>query len=124
MNNEPLTVYSNEGCMQCTATLRALEAAGLEFEVVNLSTDPEALAKLKAAGFLQAPVVETVDHSWSGFRPDKIDDVAKRIDRRYGHEGSLCTNASHRRLATALRGAPLPRPCEPIRLASGRRGSG
>jgi glutaredoxin-like protein NrdH len=58
--------------------MRALEAAGIECEVVDLSTDPEALARLKAAGFLQAPVVETVDQSWSGFRPDKIDDVAKR----------------------------------------------
>ncbi|MEW2014283.1 MULTISPECIES: glutaredoxin-like protein NrdH [Microbacterium] len=78
MKNEPLTVYSNEGCVQCTATMRALEAAGIEFEVVDLSTDREALARLKAAGFLQAPVVETVDQSWSGFRPDKIDDVAKK----------------------------------------------
>ncbi len=78
MKNEPLTVYSNEGCVQCTATLRALRDAGIDFEVVDLSTDPEALARLKAAGFLQAPVVETADQSWSGFRPDMIDAVAKK----------------------------------------------
>lgn len=51
---------------------------GRREEVVDLSTDPEALTRLKAAGYLQAPVVETVDQSWSGFRPDKIDDVAKK----------------------------------------------
>ena len=28
MNDEPLTVYSKPGCVQCTATLRALDNAG------------------------------------------------------------------------------------------------
>ena len=29
MNDELLTVYSKAGCVQCTATLRALDAAGI-----------------------------------------------------------------------------------------------
>jgi glutaredoxin-like protein NrdH len=78
MKNEPLTVYSSEGCVQCTATLRALKAAGIPFEVVDLGEDPAALAKLKAEGFSQAPVVDAAEISWSGFRPDMIDALTKK----------------------------------------------
>ncbi len=35
MNDEPLTVYSNTGCVQCTATLRALDNAGIPYRVIN-----------------------------------------------------------------------------------------
>lgn len=67
-----ITVYTKPACVQCTATYRALDAKGIEYEVRDLSTDEAALQAVKDFGYLQAPVVVAGDEHWSGFRPDKI----------------------------------------------------
>ena len=68
-----IQVYSKSGCVQCNATYRALDDRGVEYDVVDMSVDPDALEKVKALGHLQAPVVITPDgEHWSGFRPDLI----------------------------------------------------
>lgn len=67
-----ITVYTQPACVQCTATHRALDKAGLEYESVDLTTDVGALDRVKELGFLQAPVVVTETTSWAGFRPDLI----------------------------------------------------
>jgi glutaredoxin-like protein NrdH len=67
-----VTVYTKPSCVQCTATYRALDNKGIEYEVHDVSTDDAALEHVKSLGYLQAPVVVTDDDHWSGFRPDKI----------------------------------------------------
>lgn len=67
-----VTVYSKPACVQCTATYRALDARGIEYEIFDLSVDEIALQTVKDLGYLQAPVVVTEADHWSGFRPDKI----------------------------------------------------
>ena len=67
-----VTVYTKPACVQCQATHRALDSKGVEYEVVDLSTDASALERVMDLGYLQAPVVITDDDHWSGFRPDKI----------------------------------------------------
>lgn len=67
-----ITVYTKPSCVQCNATYRALDSKGLEYEVLDLSEDQEALEMVKSLGYLQAPVVITENDHWSGFRPDKI----------------------------------------------------
>lgn len=67
-----ITVYTKPSCVQCTATYRALDAKGIEYEVRDLSTDEAALQAVKDLGYLQAPVVVAGTEHWSGFRPDKI----------------------------------------------------
>ncbi|SLM87684.1 glutaredoxin-like protein NrdH [Brachybacterium nesterenkovii] len=67
-----ITVYSKPLCVQCDATKRALNKAGVAYDVVDVTEDAEALAKVKALGYMQAPVVITGDDHWAGFRPDKI----------------------------------------------------
>ena len=74
-----ITVYTKPSCVQCTATYRALDSKGIEYEVLDLSQDPAALEQVKALGYLQAPVVITDEDHWSGFRPDKIDELASRL---------------------------------------------
>jgi glutaredoxin-like protein NrdH len=73
-----ITVYSKPSCVQCTATYRALDSKGLAYEIKDVSQDEAALEQLKTLGYLQAPVVVYQDQHWSGFRPDKIDEVAKQ----------------------------------------------
>lgn len=68
----PITVYTKPACVQCNATFRALDKAGIPYQVVDVSTDAEALDHIKVLGYMQAPVVVTETEHWSGFRPDKI----------------------------------------------------
>lgn len=67
-----VTVYTKPACVQCTATKKALDKAGIEYSLVDISIDEEARDYVMALGHLQAPVVVTQDDHWSGFRPDRI----------------------------------------------------
>jgi glutaredoxin-like protein NrdH len=74
-----ITVYSKPACVQCEATYRALDKKGLEYDVVDVTQDPEALALVRELGYLQAPVVVAEDTHWSGFRPDQISALAAKV---------------------------------------------
>ncbi|CAI36633.1 glutaredoxin-like protein NrdH [Corynebacterium jeikeium] len=67
-----ITVYTKPACVQCNATKKALDKAGLEYELVDISLDDEARDYVMALGHLQAPVVVAGEDHWSGFRPDRI----------------------------------------------------
>lgn len=71
-----VTVYSKPNCVQCTATYRALDKAGVTYQIFDLTQNPEAMTKLLAHGYQQAPVVWVNDTThWSGFRPDLIKQI-------------------------------------------------
>lgn len=72
MHTQSITVYSKPQCVQCNATYRALDKAGLDYEVVDVSVDADALERVRALGHLSAPVVVAGDAHWSGFRPERI----------------------------------------------------
>lgn len=74
-----ITVYSTPSCVQCKATYRALDKKGVPYEVVDVTTDAQALAMVHGLGYIQAPVVVAGDEHWSGFRPDRISAVAERF---------------------------------------------
>ncbi|MTD98950.1 glutaredoxin-like protein NrdH [Paracoccus sp. YIM 132242] len=71
-----ITVYSKPACVQCTATTRALDARGLSYDVIDLTEDEAAMARVVALGYRQAPVVIAGDAHWAGFRPDMIGRLA------------------------------------------------
>ena len=71
-----ITVYSKPNCVQCNATYRALDKAGLVYRTVDVALDVEALEQVRALGYAQAPVVVAGEEHWSGFRPDKIKALA------------------------------------------------
>ena len=70
-----ITVYTKPACVQCNATYRALDKARLDYEIVDISENPEARDYVMALGYLQAPVVVAGEEHWSGFRPDRIKDL-------------------------------------------------
>jgi glutaredoxin-like protein NrdH len=67
-----IKVFTNPTCVQCDQTKRYLDLKGIEYEVVDLSQDEEALNKVVELGYRSAPVVMTDDDTWSGFRLDKL----------------------------------------------------
>ena len=74
-----ITIYSKPNCVQCTATYRAMDKAGLSYETVDISLDAQALEQVKSLGYAQAPVVVAGEDHWSGFRPDKIKPLALAV---------------------------------------------
>lgn len=68
-----VTVYSKPACVACTATYRALDNKGIDYEVKDIYDNIE---MIKDLGYLAAPVVIAGDDHWSGFRIDKIVELA------------------------------------------------
>ena len=71
-----ITVYSKPACVQCTATTRALEARGLDYNVIDLTEDDVAMTQVSELGYRQVPVVIAGEDHWAGFRPDLIGRLA------------------------------------------------
>lgn len=74
-----ITVYSKPRCVQCDATYRALDKHGVDYQVVDVSADAEALDYIVSLGYSQAPVVMVGGDHWSGFRPDRINAVVTQL---------------------------------------------
>ncbi|GAA5177882.1 glutaredoxin-like protein NrdH [Modicisalibacter zincidurans] len=71
-----IKIYSKPDCMQCHATYRALDKQGLDYTVVDLTQDREAIETVESLGYRQLPVVVAAGEHWSGFRPEKIRSLA------------------------------------------------
>lgn len=76
-----ILVYGKPNCVQCKATVRALEKADADYDYLDVSTDSALFDYLASQGVSQMPFVEVVEaqdgegvvvDSWSGFNPDKI----------------------------------------------------
>ncbi len=67
-----IIIYSKPDCVQCNATYRAMDKHGIDYQVVDLTQDAQALGQVRALGYQQVPVIVAGDDHWSGFRPDKI----------------------------------------------------
>jgi glutaredoxin-like protein NrdH len=71
-----IIVYSKPACVQCTATTRALDAKGVDYDVIDLTQDDDAMSTVTDLGYRQVPVVVAGADHWSGFRPDMIAQLA------------------------------------------------
>lgn len=67
-----ITVYSKPQCVQCDMTVRELDNRNIDYNLVDLTTEPQALNYVKELGYQSAPVVVAGTQHWSGFRPDKL----------------------------------------------------
>lgn len=67
-----VTVYSQANCQPCKATIRKLDELGIEYVVIDITSDQEAHDYVVSLGFKQTPVVVVGDQSWAGYVPSKI----------------------------------------------------
>lgn len=90
-----VTVIGRPGCVQCTATYRALDARGIDYRAVNVDELRDSAAdELRALGFAQLPVVQAAGMaSWSGFRPDRIESIHLDVSQSY-RDGAFWTRCS------------------------------
>ncbi len=73
-----VVVYSKPDCMQCEQTKKYLTKKGVDYSVVDISVDAEALEKVKSLGYRAAPVVVAGDDHWSGFNMSKLNGLAAK----------------------------------------------
>lgn len=71
-----IDVYSRPGCMPCKATKRILDQAGAAYTEHDVTTEPEALQRVRDLGYGGVPVVavtlpDGIDH-WHGHSPEKL----------------------------------------------------
>lgn len=72
-----VTVYGKPDCKQCEFTKKYLDDMGTPYNYVDVSEDEEALKEIKDFGYMGVPVVavNSLDDSWGGFRPDKLEEL-------------------------------------------------
>lgn len=71
-----LTVYTKNGCVQCRMTERLLTQLHIPFTEHNLDQEPEYIDYLRDKGYQATPVIESKGFSFTGFRPDKLRQLA------------------------------------------------
>lgn len=77
-----VTVYTKPNCPQCRMTYLKLGKEGIEYTSVDVTENAQALMFItEELGYSQAPVVvvdQDIENHWSGFRPDRIESLAKK----------------------------------------------
>ena len=72
-----ITVYTKPACVQCNATVKAFDKAGISYEKIDVHEHPEARDYVLSLGYLALPVVYVSPAvHWAGFRPDRVADLA------------------------------------------------
>lgn len=67
-----ITIYTQETCGPCYALKRALDRAGVRYEVVDALTLPDAVREEWRRKGWTTPVVDTGTEMFSGFIPAKV----------------------------------------------------
>ena len=74
-NESKITVFGKKGCMQCKMTSSIFTDNDIDFDYIDIEDVPEAREYINGLGFQGLPVVICGGASWSGFQPEKINDV-------------------------------------------------
>ena len=75
-----ITIYTQPNCSQCEQTKRYLTMKEVPYETVDITEDQEAFDFVVSLGYKSVPVVVVGDSHWSGFRLEKLNDLADSIN--------------------------------------------
>lgn len=80
-----IIVWEKPNCVQCESTKRVMQKMGIQFKVRRLDRSPKAIERFLELGLTAAPIVETDDRRWSGFRLDKIKSLEYHLKSERAH---------------------------------------
>ena len=83
-----ITVWELPNCVQCNQTKREFDKLGIQYSVRQLNRSPKAVERFKEMFLTAAPIVETDDRRWSGFRLNRIRSLYNHLK----HERDLGIN--------------------------------
>jgi glutaredoxin-like protein NrdH len=72
-----ITVWELPNCVQCNQTKKEFDKRGIIYTTRKLT--PKAVDKFLALGLTSAPIVETDDRRWSGFRLNRITSLESHL---------------------------------------------
>jgi len=78
-----VVIWVKPGCVACDATRRQFDKRGIIYTVRKLT--PKAIDKFLELGLTAAPIVETDDRRWSGFRLEKIKSLEQHLRTERAH---------------------------------------
>jgi glutaredoxin-like protein NrdH len=70
-----ITLWVKPSCVQCDQTKREFDKRGIVYQVKRLDKSAKAVERFIEMGLTSAPIVETDDRRWSGFRLGKIESL-------------------------------------------------
>jgi hypothetical protein len=72
-------------------TKKQFDKRGINYTTRRLDRSPKAVERFLELGLMAAPIVETDDRRWSGFRLDKINSLEHhlKVERMRGHNVPL-----------------------------------
>ena len=78
-----ITVWTKPNCVQCDQTKKEFDKRGIIYETRKLT--PKVIEKFQELGLLAAPIVESDDRRWSGFRLDRIKSLEQHLRTERAH---------------------------------------
>jgi glutaredoxin-like protein NrdH len=74
-----ITLWTKPNCVQCETTKREFDRRGIIYKTRRLDKSPKAVDRFLELGFTSAPIVETDDRRWSGFRLNRITSLESHL---------------------------------------------
>ncbi len=86
-----ITVWEKPNCVQCAQTKKEFDKRGIIYQTRRLDRSAKAVERFLEMGLMAAPIIETDDRRWSGFRLDRIKslDMHLKSERAHGHNVPL-----------------------------------
>ncbi len=84
-----ITLWEKPGCVQCEATKRQFDKRGIIYRTKRLDKSRKAVDRFAEMGLTSAPIVETDDRTWSGFRLKKIESLEIYLKHERVHGRSV-----------------------------------
>ena len=78
-----IVVWEKPACVQCMQTKKEFDKRGIVYKTRKLT--PKAIERFIELGLMAAPIVETDDRRWSGFRLDRIKSLEQHLRTERAH---------------------------------------
>ena len=80
-----ITLWVKPNCSMCDTTKRQFDQRGIIYKTRRLDKSPKAVERFIELGLTAAPIVETDDRRWSGFRLEKIKSLEQHLRSERAH---------------------------------------
>jgi glutaredoxin-like protein NrdH len=80
-----ITIWEKPNCVACQTTKRQFDQRGIIYTVRRLDRSAKAIQRFLDLGLTAAPIVETDDRRWSGFRLDRIKSLEYHLKSERAH---------------------------------------
>lgn len=72
-----IKIFTSSTCPYCTSVKEYFKEKGIDYEELNVSSDPEARKELMSQGFMGVPVIIIDGEAMVGFDKEKLDEIFK-----------------------------------------------